>query len=923
MGLGSKRFEHRCIVELFNVFNSSELFVEVTEYLGGGDLYKHVQKAKQQLDEYTVCYLIRRLLLALQYLHTRRLIHRSVRLSQILLASKDDLRGAKLGDLWCVARIPKKGILIDPDRPVDMLTTAPEVLRKGEWSEKADIWSVGCVLFELLHGHPPFGGKDAALMQRICVEDPEFDVVCGAVSSGATELIRMLLRRNPGHRPTAQAALEHRWFKEFGCEKPAASVKRIVEKIKAVKIMGKPPLCRAGMDVSNLLDIHGFNPGFCTYLGLTSCSMDFEILGDAEWQEYWVTSVLVSLWGTAENPRIIILQDSVRPDAPFVDIMTHTIEDITCTEARLDVDRPLRRARLLFRKNFGGVFGIALRKITFYGYEARSVPVHVDMDLSTYKRGAMVKLHNAEITQQDLGTKLHKSLRGKDLSQGQCIPGSNRNFMVFRDICSGRPYYTTGVETQRLELPPGVELCAAVLGLRYVSASPPFAAPPRLRVNLLQELPDGTYRKDQLFETGDLNPPEWRPDQIQSNGYMDLPAMYRDGLSVSTDIPLKVELTFDNRAGVMHTPAVFGLVFYYIPELTTPESEHLPESEDEVKESNAEVGKTGTRSNVARDAAHSTHNPDSDQISERAESEQHEQELLDKLAGLRKSAVFGHLGTSTAATAEPDVWQPSAPELTAAVLVAHGRPSGKVLWPPWWAQPGGDSQEGSTGHGDSAKGSGGIWPPAADGDKGWEPRSQEETPKENRGGRQRHSRGITRQPPPAPSKGALKAAQGPGHGGSPSASDDWEGSNSDSEDSSQQGAISHREVDKEAAREAAVQKAVALRHEALENAAMKAEIRRTKADQARLGNREEDVETALKTIRSGWCAKVAPMAFDTCATEMPHTFNACATCMPAVPLPFNMCGASMAQRLTEHGSANPLAMCRLTPSLPLRPRFAN
>merc|ERR1719387_3141289 len=104
------------------------------------------------------------ILRGLIYLHDRRILHRDVRLRQIIFVSNDpgDTR-VKLSDFWCAVRMSRfSKKVIDASRPIDSTVTAPEVLEKGLWTVKADIWGAGCVAFEMLHGCPPFGGEGAA-----------------------------------------------------------------------------------------------------------------------------------------------------------------------------------------------------------------------------------------------------------------------------------------------------------------------------------------------------------------------------------------------------------------------------------------------------------------------------------------------------------------------------------------------------------------------------------------------------------------------------------------------------------------------------------------------------------------------------------------------------------------------------------------
>lgn len=93
---------------------------------------------------------------------------------------------------------------------------APEVLDSEEYGFECDIWSLGVILYVMISGFTPFGGKDTeetiSKVKR-CIYDfnlPVFD----RVSKNGLDIIRRMMFYYPENRPTAAQALEHDWFKE-------------------------------------------------------------------------------------------------------------------------------------------------------------------------------------------------------------------------------------------------------------------------------------------------------------------------------------------------------------------------------------------------------------------------------------------------------------------------------------------------------------------------------------------------------------------------------------------------------------------------------------------------------------------------------------------------------------------------------------
>ena len=132
------------------------------DYCAGGDLALHVRQAPHgRLSEDKARFVAAELLLALEYLHQRGVIHRDVKTENVLIDAQGHVRIADMN----VAKHDED--LASGGRTFTVVgtpfATAPEVLRGRGYSVAADWWSFGIVLFEMLAGRPPFP-KDPALM---------------------------------------------------------------------------------------------------------------------------------------------------------------------------------------------------------------------------------------------------------------------------------------------------------------------------------------------------------------------------------------------------------------------------------------------------------------------------------------------------------------------------------------------------------------------------------------------------------------------------------------------------------------------------------------------------------------------------------------------------------------------------------------
>ena len=175
-----KNINHPNIVNLIEVKESEEKLYIVEEYCNGGGLDKFVEKYKAEnkkgLPEEMVQYIMRQILSAMEYLSNKEVMHRQIKLDNILIHynDEDDRKNnnimkatIKLID-FSFAIILKKGELTDTilGSPINMsptllhkLNNDPEYKNVG-YDEKEDIWSLGTICYELLMGKSAFESDD-------------------------------------------------------------------------------------------------------------------------------------------------------------------------------------------------------------------------------------------------------------------------------------------------------------------------------------------------------------------------------------------------------------------------------------------------------------------------------------------------------------------------------------------------------------------------------------------------------------------------------------------------------------------------------------------------------------------------------------------------------------------------------------------
>ena len=91
---------------------------------------------------------------------------------------------------------------------------APEAEMDGAHTCKADIWSLGVILYMMLTGVAPFRGTKEMLVENKHRGEFEFD--CAVPSESCQDLVRSMLQVDPKQRPSIQQVLEHEWMTEAG-----------------------------------------------------------------------------------------------------------------------------------------------------------------------------------------------------------------------------------------------------------------------------------------------------------------------------------------------------------------------------------------------------------------------------------------------------------------------------------------------------------------------------------------------------------------------------------------------------------------------------------------------------------------------------------------------------------------------------------
>lgn len=206
------RVDHESVMQLKEYYEEEDKVYIITELLTGGELLDAVIERGSYTEE-DARQVFLRLIKGIQYLHSKNIVHRDLKLENLLLANKEDMTTIKIADFGLAKRSMNGYMETVCGTPQYV---APEVIKPVPgvtYGPECDLWSTGVVLFTILAGYPPFYNENTpALFRQIRKGAFSFDdPVWEDISDDAKDLIRKLLTVSPEDRITADQCLQHKW----------------------------------------------------------------------------------------------------------------------------------------------------------------------------------------------------------------------------------------------------------------------------------------------------------------------------------------------------------------------------------------------------------------------------------------------------------------------------------------------------------------------------------------------------------------------------------------------------------------------------------------------------------------------------------------------------------------------------------------
>lgn len=196
------------LVALNDFFWDDENFYMIIDYCQGGELFDYIVK-NERLDEQTASIVFHQILLAIECCHLHGVAHRDLKPENVLITEFPHVKVADFGLCGLIKEETKMKTFCGSP-----CYCAPECLCRVQYDgKKADIWSMGIMLYAMVTGEHPWDITNTSMMLRQILKAsyyvPEF------LSPEVVDLISRILKPQPAERITIEEIKEHPWVKRY------------------------------------------------------------------------------------------------------------------------------------------------------------------------------------------------------------------------------------------------------------------------------------------------------------------------------------------------------------------------------------------------------------------------------------------------------------------------------------------------------------------------------------------------------------------------------------------------------------------------------------------------------------------------------------------------------------------------------------
>jgi len=200
------KLKHNGIGRLIRHFEENGFIFLILEYIQGVDLFEYLQLNDfRALKEHEAKKIFQQIVEITEFIHKKGIVHRDLKLENVMLKANHKV---KIIDFGLCAQAPCDSMLDSFLGSVEY--ACPEILDRRPYNGcKAEVWSLGVMLFALLYGQFPFSTYDRERKFRVELTFP----ADSTVSSTAKDLVTSMLQVDPEMRFNLKEVSKHKWLR--------------------------------------------------------------------------------------------------------------------------------------------------------------------------------------------------------------------------------------------------------------------------------------------------------------------------------------------------------------------------------------------------------------------------------------------------------------------------------------------------------------------------------------------------------------------------------------------------------------------------------------------------------------------------------------------------------------------------------------